>query len=171
MEPTPVTLIQMLAAREKRAARQRELIEKYGKTVISLTVVAPGEYKRTGDTAFVARVADGLVRDSFASGIIFRQAIDEITGYEFLYVLDAPGAEVKEKTVQIEETHPLGRLMDIDVIAAGGKSISRADIGQNWRKCIICGQSPAYCMRAKTHITEELLDAIKEKVERYKKEN
>lgn len=41
----PVTLEEMLLAREKRAARQRHAVACYRVSLISLTLVAPGQVK------------------------------------------------------------------------------------------------------------------------------
>jgi phosphoribosyl-dephospho-CoA transferase len=43
--------------------------------------------------------------------------------------------------------------------------LSRSDIGLEPRKCLLCGNEVRYCMRAKTHTTEELLARIEEMVE------
>ena len=49
-----VTLEEVLAARETRSARQRELQAKYGKPMVSFTMNIPGEVKRSAlsDLAF-----------------------------------------------------------------------------------------------------------------------
>ena len=43
-------------------------------------------------------------------------------------------------------------------------AISRADIGLEPRKCLLCDNEVRYCMRAKTHTTAELLARIEEMV-------
>ena len=43
---TPVTLEQLLDAREARAARQQELLAKHGGALVCLTVNMPGPVKR-----------------------------------------------------------------------------------------------------------------------------
>ena len=56
----------------------------------------------------------------------------------------AGAKEIKEQAVKIEEEHPLGRFIDIDVIPkAASRSLSRA----NMRKCFICDR-PAFVTAA-----------------------
>lgn len=62
------------------------------------------------------------------------------------------GQNLKEKTIEIEEKHPLGRFVDIDVYQ-GITSISRNTL----RKCFICNNAAFVCQRNKTHTLDELL--------------
>ena len=76
------------------------------------------------------------------------------------------GMEAQAIAAELEETHPLGRLMDIDVVGAEGP-VSRADIGLAPRRCLLCERDARYCMRAKSHTREELLSRIEEIVSMY----
>ena len=77
-----------------------------------------------------------------------------------------PPRDAKRITCELEETHPLGRLMDMDVVGPEGP-VSRADIGLAPRRCLLCGNEVRYCMRAKSHTREELLTRIEEIVSMY----
>ena len=161
MESVAVTLEQMLAAREKRAARQRELIERFGQTLLSLTVVAPGPVKRTEETVFVGELARGIISEKFGGEIIFSETNDAATGYEALFAVKTGAGQAKKTALEIENNHPLGRLMDIDVFNGSGTPVGRNEMGMESRKCILCENSAAYCMRAKTHTPAEVAEKIK----------
>ena len=74
---------------------------------------------------------------------------------------------VKKIAADIEEKHPLGRLMDIDVIAADGTPVGREALGLSPRRCLLCDKEVRLCMRARTHTPEELLDRIRQMVNDY----
>ena len=76
-------------------------------------------------------------------------------------------AQAKEVTVEIEEKHPLGRLMDIDVIGPDGVPVSRTGDGHPQRRCLICNDDARACMRAATHSVTELLAKIHSMTEAY----
>lgn len=60
------------------------------------------------------------------------------------------GKEAKKRCVSLEENHPIGRLVDLDVFE-GGCSISRSELGIAPRLCFLCEQMAAQCVRSKTH--------------------
>lgn len=171
MERISVTLEQTLAAREKRAARQRELIEKFGQTLLSLTAIAPGPVKRTEETVFVGETACALIAEKFGGETVFSEANDAVTGFEAMFVIKTGADAAKKTALEIENTHPLGRLMDIDVFDDAGKSVGRGQMGLESRKCILCQNSAAYCMRAKTHTPAEIAEKIKKIVADFRQKN
>ena len=101
--------------------------------------------------------------DKFGSVVRHVQVRDLETGYEAYLVVPLPALLVKKTCCQIEDTHPLGRLMDIDVLETG-HLLDRAAVGLPPRHCLLCDQPARYCMRARTHTTEELLHMIEQMV-------
>ena len=77
-----------------------------------------------------------------------------------------PALEAKRLCCSIEDGHPLGRLMDIDVIVEG-KPLSREDIGLAARHCLLCEKPARECMRAHNHSPEEIQDTIDRMVQDY----
>jgi len=63
---------------------------------------------------------------------------------------------LKKMSVEIEETHTLGRLLDIDVYNINKKQISRTEIGELTRKCFICSNEARSCIILKRHSLKEL---------------
>lgn len=77
---------------------------------------------------------------------------DNDDSYFFLHLDSNDPFLLKQKTVKIEETHPLGRLIDIDVYHNSQKSIRREDAGLKLRrKCFICDRDSYQCRWEKTH--------------------
>lgn len=156
-----VTLLQMLAAREARAERQRELIGRFGRPVVSFSMNIPGPVK---DSAIIRRgFLEGcasLDRAFEKSNVLFREIYPAVTGWEALYVLDQEPGQVKATTTAIEDSHGLGRLFDMDVILPDGKKIDRETVGGGSRDCIVCGAPGRGCASRRLHSVQALQEAV-----------
>lgn len=158
----PVTLEQLLQSRDNRAKHQKDLLESHpGRSLLCMTVQLPGPEKRNATSLKIAKAGVEAIREAFSPE--FEELRDLETGYEAYFLVPLSGQEAKRLACQIEDTHPLGRLMDIDVLITA-LCVSRTDIGLQPRKCLLCGNEVRYCMRAKTHTTAELLSKIEEMV-------
>ncbi len=162
-----ITLEQLLESRDRRADRQRSLLSLYpGKSLLCLTVMLPGPVKRSAMSLKIASAAVEAVHGAFSP--IFEELRDLETGYEGYFVVDLDSLEAKKHAVELEETHPLGRLFDLDVIlslkkpvfADGVRPLGREELGLEPRTCIICDRPVRECMRTRKHSTEELLSRI-----------
>lgn len=163
-----VTLEEMLLARDCRQIRQQELHARWPEaSVVVLTVVAPGNEKCNRNTAAVAFAACDVLSETFAPTCLLWQVRDLPTGFELWIVSSLSPSEAKRLAVGIEETHPLGRLMDIDVIGADLRPVSRAELGLAGRSCLICGDNARICMRASRHSYSDLINKISETVDAY----
>lgn len=163
-----ITLDQLLASREERASFQKELLKSYpGKTLVCLTVIMPGKVKRNLQSLVVAQAAATALVSAFGDSMLKLKLRDLPTGYEAYLVTPLSNEEAKKVTCRIEDTHPLGRLFDLDVIDADGVPVSRESIGLNPRKCLVCGNEARYCMRNRTHTMDELTAKIDEMIEAY----
>ena len=152
-----MTLEVLLASRDARVAHQAELLGKYpGKSLLCLTVMPPGPVKRSTMSLKIAAAAVEAVRVAFSP--VFEELRDLETGYEGYFMVDLNPLEAKKRAVELEETHPLGRLFDLDVIVDGPRPLGREELGLPSRTCIICGRPVRECMRERTHTTEELLE-------------
>lgn len=163
-----ITLDSLLTSRDARAARQKKLMARYpGRTVVCLTVIMPGKVKRNLQSLVVAQAAVTAVVSVFRDSMEHLELLDLSTGYEAYLVTSLPAAQAKAKTCHIEDNHSLGRLFDIDVIGRDGVPMSRTAVGEAPRKCLICGESAAFCMRNRTHTQDELLARISEMIDDY----
>ena len=96
-------------------ARQRELLDANpGLSLISLTVQPPGPVKRNDASLVIAEAGVEAVRKAFK--VEYEELRDLDTGFEGFFLVNMDPLETKRLTCRIEDTHPLGRLMDIDVI-------------------------------------------------------
>lgn len=172
-----ITLHELLASRDARHATQQKLLAEHsGKTLVCLTVVMSGSVKRNHQSLCAAHAAVETMREAFHLNDMSdteREAAlterDLNTGYEAYLVTPLPLLEAKRIAVTIEDTHPLGRLFDIDVINSDGIPVARNDIGEKPRRCLVCEHEARYCMRMRWHTQEEIWAKINEMVDLYTK--
>lgn len=173
----PITLHELLTSRDARHAMQTKLLaDNSGKTLVCLTVVMPGSVKRNHQSLCAAHAAVEAMREAFHLNDMSdaeREAVlterDLNTGYEAYLITPLPLLEAKRIAVTIEDTHPLGRLFDIDVINTDGIPVARNDIGEKPRRCLVCEHEARYCMRMRWHTQEEIWAKINERVDLYTK--
>ena len=170
-----ISLEQLLESRERRVQHQKEMLQAFpGCSLICLTVQLPGPVKRNRESLIIGGAGLGALLNVFGSVLRHVHVRDLETGYEAYILVPLPALELKKRCCKIEDTHPLGRLMDIDVIpelspgqVGDFSPLSRADIGLEPRRCLLCSNEARYCMRAKTHTREELLEKISQIVLAY----
>lgn len=169
MMPTRgITLDELLQSREQRWARQQQLIEKYpDATLVCLTVIMPGQVKRNSQSLTVAYAAVEAIKQYFTENVVYMTTCDTETGYEAYLLTNISINDAKKKACNIEDSHPLGRLFDIDVIDRSGLPVSRSAIGEPPRKCLLCEHEARYCMRNHSHTQEELHQKIAEMIDAY----
>lgn len=162
------TLADILAARDKRAATQRSLMADFPQaTLLCATVVMPGAEKQSERSGVVAHAMTDALQELFANTAVHSLSKDLPTGYELYMLVKASAKEAKILSSQIEETHPLGRLFDIDVIKPDGIPMSRSEIGLQPRTCLLCSNNARICMRQKTHSAEEIDSKINRLINEY----
>ncbi len=166
-----ITLEQLLLSRDRRASRQRSLLEQYPTgALLCLTVQLPGNEKRSPLSLKIASVAVDAVRAAF--DVKHEELYDFETGYEGYFVVNDVPESAKIKAVTLEESHLLGRLWDLDVIVPyvdGVRPLSRSELGYPERLCLICGDPARYCIRTRAHTAEELIGRMQEMVDAYER--
>ena len=151
----PVTVADMLAARDARVARQADFRQRYGVALVSFTMNIAGGIKV--DEAIRRAFAEGVQRirrelARMSAPVLAYAERTPFTGCEALWAVDMDAALLKARMQQIEESCDLGRLFDIDVIDADGSHLSR----HTERPCLICGGPVRACARSRTHSADEL---------------
>jgi holo-ACP synthase len=164
LEPTgraafPIaSLSDVLAARDRRAAKQRTLLATYGSAVISLTLVSPGAVKDSPGRRLLMDWAEQALRAALQQACIaIRQHIrcDGITGPEAIWAAAAAPERLKRITVGLETAQPWGRLLDMDVLVAGAwqelTPLDRRALGFAPRPCLLCGEPAKECIGNRRH--------------------
>lgn len=155
----PVTVEEMMSFRDARVEIQTVMRKKHGTPVLSFCMNIPGEIK-TGERirrAFEAGLR--LLRSRFdAEGIVIAEETErhETAGDEWIAAVNAPAYLIKEIATSIEETHPCGRLFDMDVLDETGRKLSR----NVPRRCLICEEEATVCARSRRHHLTQLREAV-----------
>lgn len=158
---------EILNAREKRGFFIEELIEKYGKTIISIRVNYPGLNKNNELCSNIIKIFDDIISGLYGDSMVFKMFQTSADGPSLFIAIKGEGPSLKRKMLEIEEKHFLGRIIDIDVIDTNNTIISRTDLGYGNRKCFLCGEDSRVCAREMKHHQEELIKYIKDRYREY----
>ncbi len=149
---------EILLAREERSRQMKRIAQE--SDAVSVKANVPGWIKNLPQANAVAYTFAAEIKKMGGYELRFLKGADGLT--VFAKVND--GLAFKKRAVELEKTHPLGRLADIDVFQKGEeKSLSRGEL----RKCFLCDRAAFHCGRNKTHTTGELLRFFISTTERY----
>lgn len=153
-----------LEEREKREEKEKHLLQVHGGTLVTLRANYPGPDKRQPHTDLVVEI----LQEEVAKRILVKKMVTHrgLEGLLLHFLTEEEGQKVKRAMVKLEEEHPLGRLVDIDV-RDKNKVLSRVDFSQEPRKCYICSAQAQHCVRSVKHSYEEVVCFYKERVRRY----
>lgn len=160
-------LEEVLQFREKKALLQQRMMEEHPDAVIvSLGMNIPGPVKcspliRTAFYEGMERLEELLGRERKET--LYKVLLEERAGYAAIYLTGETDLyRIKKETVSLEETHPLGRIWDIDVFGNSRKAVEREAVGAQRRKCLLCGCDAKECARSRKHETGELQKKVTE---------
>ena len=155
----PISLQEMLAAREARAFLQSQLLATYHAPLISFTMNIAGPIKnspliREGFLLGLSQLLEAL--NAAKISILFQKETSSPAGNEVFLVTDAPEHLIKQITCDLEDGSDLGRLFDMDVIRSDGSKVEREELGLSPRRCLICSGPARICARSRAHSVPEL---------------
>ena len=156
-------LEEVLAFREKRVFHREELLSEYHYPIACLGLNIPGEYKdfpwaRRAFHEEIESFAVSLAAEGIA--VSHSEAEEGSYGYTAYISADVEAPVLKALALRMEETHPLGRLFDIDIYDSRGEKLSREDSGAPQRPCLVCGGNGFACARSRAHLSGEVRVAV-----------
>lgn len=151
---------ELLAARDAREAVLAALLDGASTTLVTVSSAVPGPAKTPpGSTALFAWGWRQLHQRLGGACQDLAGGEDALGPYRIAAVAVDP-CRVKAVGLAIETAIPAARLLDVDVYAADGSRIGRADIGQLARRCLLCAEPATDCIRLNRHSMERLLDHV-----------
>lgn len=154
-----VTLDQMLRAREDRVHTQQALLCTHGCPLICFTMNIAGPVKISPLIQRGFRAGLAALEQQIPKADILEQRIDiSPTGCQAFLSVAQDAGKLKELCTAIEESSPLGRLFDMDVLDQNGKKLSRP----KQRSCIVCGAPGHACAAGRLHTVEQLQTATRQ---------
>ena len=148
-----VSLQDLLEAREDRVRRQEELLKTHGGVLICFTMNIAGPVKHSPLIEAGFRLGQKQLKRCFVP--VYAEEHLAPTGCEYYCITAGDPEAVKRQTAQIEDSTPVGRLFDMDVLTAYGK-ISREQVGLAPRKCLLCDGDARICGRSRAHSVQAL---------------
>ncbi len=151
----------ILASREKRKEIINSLAE--GSDVVTVKANIPGENKN---------LPEALLTVTHFTSLLTKHGIFDTrvhTSPDGMWTVSRinDGKSLKESAVLIEEEHPIGRFVDIDVTLKNAlRSLSR----NSMRKCFICDLPAFVCRRGENHTQKELVQYLSVSVRGYFKD-
>ena len=110
----------MLDAREQRSLTQRQLLTANPKAILlSATMNIPGPVKTSPDLQRVFEQVLAAVHAHptlVATEPLTKVVREKATGPEYYQLFDLPAKDLKLAMIEIEQSHPWGRLLDLDVL-------------------------------------------------------
>ena len=161
MKYISVTLEDIIKGKDERADYQRILIDTYGCSLVSFTVVMPGNVKKNEMSEKIFLKGKAEIEAALEGySVVYKNEKDKITGPEAFYCVNISSSELKKLMVELEQNCKIGRLFDIDVIDENYTPVSRTALNLPERKCLICENAAHVCARSRKHTKEELLAEI-----------
>ncbi len=160
----------ILHAREERVNRQLKLMKTYKKPLLVHRVNMPGAEKNTALSQGIFNTLEAILESCFEDELLYKTMLSSAEGPVMLRVMDIPSRTLKDIAMTIENQHPLGRYVDLDVYDDDEEAISRRAMGKKARPCYICGAPAHECVRTERHSLSELLAAMNNAYEKHKKD-
>ncbi len=148
-------LSSILAARESRWLRRLDLSNKG--TLLTLTMNLPGSDKNLPRWNAAHSKITNLIKEDMKEYLLFFEERETLSGAESYFVVNFSGEALKKYAIALEEGHPIGRLLDADVMGKNGLSIGRESVGLPQRRCLCCDRSAKVCARENRHSLREIL--------------
>lgn len=158
---------EILLDREIRYEIIVSLIKMYQLPVVCGKINYPGENKNTLESLSAYDILKELLIKNFSDVSVFKTLNYGQDGRSILFVTISNIYKVKKNAIELEESHPLGRIFDIDVYDLDGNSIGREAMGLRPRKCILCNGDARICVKTSQHRVEEVLDYINKEIDDY----
>ena len=162
--PYAVSVEDMMRARDERVQAQNELLAKAAAfpaptALLSFGMNIPGAVKQTplirsGFLFGTDRLTELLHREGYS--LLITRELRRVSGDTWLCLVGAPPAAVKRLAVSLEDSEPLARLFDIDVLDSKGHKLSREDFSLPPRRCLLCEEAAVVCARSRAHSVEAL---------------
>lgn len=153
----------ILEARENRIKHIESHLKNHP-LVIAIKANMPGDDKQNNLSYLLIDVFHITLKKIYDDAVIeFHESIDG--PYYLVYGFNDNPHDVKKLLILLEDSHPLGRFIDLDLYTHN-VSVSRS----TFRKCFICDQNAAICIRNRTHSTEELIDYMDDKTQVFLKD-
>jgi holo-ACP synthase CitX len=163
------TADELLDAREKRVVLIDRLLKQNNTPLLVMRVNYPGLKKTNDITITMIHDMSAVICTILSDKVKGRHLTQGAEGPIFYAAVEEDVLALKTIAIDFEETHSLGRCLDIDVYDRSGNSISRQELGFPKRKCYLCEDDAHHCVRSRRHSEIDIMTYIEEKYLEYRK--
>lgn len=161
---TPITMPQILDAREQRAWTQQKFLSEHTSeadcALISFTLNVPGPIKVFPYTVWAFYEGIHFIESCLTTHqltLMTKKIVEENTGYEAFFLIKGTTPEtLKSYMTAFEDDSSFGRIFDLDVLRPDFTKVSRTELGLSGRTCLLCDNPVFVCSRSRTHSAKEL---------------
>lgn len=157
----------ILTAREKRVELQNTLINTARMPLLVMRVNYPGLVKDNQITKGIIDIVSDSIERRFLNNIDYKTLQITAEGPIYMAVITETAVKIKEASIEIEETHPLGRFVDIDIYDLDGIGLSRTELGYENRRCYLCDDMAQCCVRSRKHDVQDIIAFINDRYKEY----
>lgn len=158
-----VSVMDILSARDRRAATQKRLLDTFGKPLICFTMNIAGPVKYSEEILRGYQLGKKLLQ-ARVTAVHFEESLSP-TGCEGFFVVDTDATALKKICVAIEDSQALCRLFDMDVLDIDGRKLSREELNLPGRKCLLCDNPAPVCASTRAHSVAQLQQKTAELLE------
>ena len=151
----------LLIAREGRQEILTRALRQGRPATVFLSLNIPGADKAPAGSQKLFSSLRAQFSPNFPTSILLEEGGDALGPYAVWGVDEDPG-EVKMRCIQLEESSPALRLIDLDVYSAQGVQVDRRSLALSGRSCLLCDSPAVDCMRARRHPIDEVIGKVNE---------
>lgn len=146
---------ELLVAREQRELHRAQASQFVGQTLVQLSLNLPGSDKDPpgAQTLFNWGLRKVLELLPLVENYFCR---NDMLGPWALIGTCLEPQRMKIQAIDVENSTPASRLLDIDVYDWTGQQVGRKELGFPARSCLICEQPAVVCIRQQAHSQQEL---------------
>ncbi len=162
---------ELLEYREKKCVEIVLLQEEFKEPVVTIRANYPGLDKTNEITRFITTEIQDAFKDILKNRIKAEEIYDTPEGLTQFYSVRGDARTLKENAIYIEQNHPLGRFVNIDVYDHDEDyAVARIELFHEPRLCFLCEKPAKVCSREGTHDVEDLIKYMEETVLNYKEQ-
>lgn len=146
----------ILIDREKRLNKVKEFfLANPNDSLIVIKTNIPGNNKNYPFVSYLTKVFLNVLKSTY--NFFFIHFYKSFDGPYFFCGIKGKDENIKKHLIKIEDSHELGRFIDLDYFINPANSLSRRNLNLPVRKCVLCNNDALYCIKADNHSTKDIL--------------
>ncbi|NLB20999.1 MAG: citrate lyase holo-[acyl-carrier protein] synthase [Clostridium sp.] len=162
---------ELLECREKKCDEIVTLQKEFKEPVVTIRANYPGKDKNNGVTRFITAEIQDAFKEIFRNKINQEEIYEMPEGLTQFYSVRGDARTLKENAVYIEQNHPLGRFVNIDVYDHNEDyAVARIELFYEPRQCFLCDKAAKVCSKEENHRVEDLIEYMEDRILAYKED-